>query len=150
MDIKGYNYKIDDGYLNYEFYSEGPKGKIKKIVRFSPANAGGRTYFNLSFGDWNEKGNEVDDMTISNNMDRMKVLSTIATIVLEFTMHFPDMRIYAKGSTPSRTRLYQMAIASRFKEIESLFNIYGSVNDEWQVFKPSINYEAFMILRKYL
>lgn len=43
MDLRGYEYKIDEGLMNYEFCSEGPKGKIKKVVRFTLRNAKGTT-----------------------------------------------------------------------------------------------------------
>lgn len=52
MNLDAYQYKTNDSYLDFEFYSEGPKGRIKKVVRYSPRNAGGITYFNLGFGDW--------------------------------------------------------------------------------------------------
>lgn len=148
MDIKGYDYKISDGYLNYEFYSEGPKGRIKKVVRFTPGNIGGLTYLHLGFGDWDEKKNKIDDKAISNNQDREKILVTIASLVLELTTHFPRMWVYARGSTPARTRLYQMGISSRWKQIDSLFYVYGYLNGKWEAFKPSINYDAFMVLKK--
>ena len=67
MDLKGYKYKTNESCLDYEFFSEGPNGKIKKIVRFTPRNAGGVTYFNLGFGDWNETKKRIDDRIISNN-----------------------------------------------------------------------------------
>lgn len=34
--------------LDYEFESEGPKGKIKKLVSYVPQNARGVTYFNFN------------------------------------------------------------------------------------------------------
>jgi hypothetical protein len=53
MNLKKYKYSVSDSYLNFEFDSDGPKGRIRKIVRYSPQNAGGITYFNLGFGDLN-------------------------------------------------------------------------------------------------
>ncbi len=41
MDIRGYEYKTNEELLNYEFCSEGPNGKIKKVVRFTLRNANG-------------------------------------------------------------------------------------------------------------
>jgi len=61
MNLQGYVYKTNEGFLDYDFYSEGPKGRIKKVVRFTPRNAGGVTYFNLAFGDWNESRKRIDD-----------------------------------------------------------------------------------------
>ena len=58
--------------LNYEFFSEGPKGKIKKVVRYDLRNVHGRSYFNLGFGDWNDQTKKIDDASVSDNGDRTK------------------------------------------------------------------------------
>ena len=148
MNLHGYKYKTNEGFLDYEFFSEGPNGKIKKVVRFTPRNAGGVTYFNLGFGDWNEAKKRIDDRAISNNRDRDKILATIAETVLEFSQHFPDVWIYAQGSTPSRTRLYQIGITTHWSKIEPLLYVFGYPDGQWQPFRKSINYEAFIVSRK--
>lgn len=125
-----------------------PNGKIKKVVRFTPRNAGGVTYFNLGFGDWNETKRRIDDRAISNNHDRDKILATVAFVVLEFTAHFADVWVYAQGSTPARTRLYQMGIAAYWNEIVALLNVFGYANGKWESFRKHINYEAFIVIRK--
>lgn len=150
MDIQRYDYRTNEDFLNYEFYSEGPKGKIKKVVRFTLRNANGYTYFNLGFGDAGILGNQFDDRAISNNNDKDKVLATVAQIVLLFTSHYPDLWVYAQGSTPARTRLYQMGIAAQLSEIEPLLTIYGYCNGSWEPFQKNVNYQAFMTLRKKL
>ena len=71
-------------------------------------NANGITYFNLGFGDQDESTGKINDLTISNNSDTDRILATVAATILEFTAHFPDAIVYVKGSTPARTRLYQM------------------------------------------
>jgi len=118
MNLSKYGYKTNDSFLDYEFYSVGPSGRVKKVVRFSPQNAGGITYFNLGFGDWSEKKNRIDDLAITNNQDREKILATVAATVLEFTSHFPDVPVY------------------------------GYVEGRWEAFKKGINYQAFMVFRK--
>lgn len=148
MDLYGYDYKTNEDFLDYEFYSEGPKGRIKKVVRFTPRNAGGVTYFNLGFGDWNESKKRIDDRAISNNHDRDKILATVAAMVLEFTNRFPDVWVYAKGSTSARTRLYQMGISAHWKDIEPLMQVYGYLNGKWQPFRKALNYEAFIVTKK--
>lgn len=104
MNLDRYQFRTNASHLDFEFESDGPNGKIKKVVRFSPQNANGITYFNLGFGDLNPTTGAVDDLSKSNNNDRDKILATIASIVLAFTMHFPDVVVYAQGSTASRTR----------------------------------------------
>jgi hypothetical protein len=34
MDVRGYDVKMSEHLWSYEFYSEGPKGKIKKQYNF--------------------------------------------------------------------------------------------------------------------
>lgn len=148
MDVRGYDYKIFDQLWSYEFISEGPKGKIRKIVQFIPFNYNGRACFNLFLGDWNEEINSADELTISNNQDSLIVLITVAKIVLEFTNGFPGAIIHIKGNTPSRTRLYQIGITKHWVDISALFTVFGYANKEWQVFLKNVNYEAFMAYRK--
>ena len=148
MKLDAYHYKTNEGYLDYEFHSEGPKGRIKKVVRYTPRSAGGITYFNLGFGDWDQAKRRVDDRAITNNRDRDKILATVAATVLEFTRHFPDIPVYATGSTPSRTRLYQIGIAASWNEIEPILYVYGYTGNRWGSFQKGINYEGFMVLRK--
>ena len=58
--------------------------------------------------------------------------------------------VYAKGSTPARTRLYQMGINSNWSEIEPLMLVLGFVDGKWEIFKKNVNYEAFLVQRKKL
>ncbi len=150
MNLDRYECTANNTLLNFEFCSEGPNGKIKKIIRFSPLNVNGVTYFNLGFGDWNEEIDRIDDQSISNNQDRTKILATVAFAVLDFTNKYPDMMVYAEGSTPSRTRLYQMGISSNWYLIEPLLHVYGYVDYKWQLFVKNVNYEAFLVQRKRL
>jgi len=59
------------------------------------------------------------------------------------------MPVYVQGSTPARTRAYQMGINRYFDEIEFLFYIFGLVeNSGWHPFNKETNYSAFLILKK--
>ena len=148
MNLNRYPFSTNETFLDFEFESYGPNGLIKKIVRYSPQNANGITYFNLAFGDWNEKKGAIDDSVISNNNDKEKILATVAATVLEFTKHFPDVMVYAKGSNTARTRLYQIGISTNWAAIEPLLMVYGFYNDNWEPFRKSINYVAFLARRK--
>jgi hypothetical protein len=134
----------DDLYM-YEFYSEGPRGTIKKTIIYSPIED---NIFNLGFGDWNEELQNLDDFSRSNNGDRNKVLSTVAFSALDFTSKFPDALLFAEGSTTARTRLYQMGIGSNLLEINKNFEVEGFLDNLWEPFQRGRNYEAFLIRRK--
>lgn len=149
MNLERYPYINSNDYQDYEFYSEGPKGRIKKIVMFTKIPDSEPPIYNLGFGDHDPNSGETDDVVVSNNEDRDIVLATVANTIVEFCNHYGNHFIYAKGSTAGRTRLYQMGIAGLWQEISEDFDVYGLKNDVWHRFEPnSINYEAFLVKRK--
>ena len=131
----------------YQFYSEGPRGMIRKVILYQTM---GNDQFNLGFGDWNEELQKMDDSVRSNNGDRDKVLATVAYTALDFSARFPGAQIFVEGSTASRTRLYQIGIASNILKIRNDFEVFGLFNESWQYFQLNRNYEAFLIQRKQL
>lgn len=133
----------------FEFVSVGKKGKIHKVIQFSPTNL--KDFYNLGFGDRNEQTGEIDDLSISNNGDTQKVLATVAFSVIAFIDKHPEAWVYATGSTPSRTRLYQMGITNQLIEILNNFDVYGLYENKWEEFIPNKKtYQAFLIRRKSL
>lgn len=146
MNIEKYLFISKDNHQAFAFNSCGPKGTIKKVVLFSQINEWDENIYNLSFGDWDEIKQEIDDKVISNNGDREKVLATVAATVLEFSKHFPKTLIYVKGSTESRTRLYQIGISNYLGEINEFFDIYGFRNGDLEKFRTGRTYEAFFII----
>jgi len=147
MNLDRYVYLTNNDFHDYEFYSEGPNGKIKKVVRFTCIRKGNPGVYNLGFGDINSAG-LVDDTAISNNADRDKVLATVASTILDFCNRHGNHYIYASGSTQSRTRLYQMGIARLWGKIQAEFEVYGLLDNEWHEFGRNTNYEAFLVKRK--
>jgi hypothetical protein len=129
----------------YGFYSEGPMGRIRKFVFYQKI---GTNLFNLGFGDWDEERRQANDSNRSNNGDRDKVLATVASTALNFTDQFPDARLFAEGSTPARTRLYQMGISHNLLEINKKFEVKGFIGEQWEIFQHGRNYAAFLITRK--
>ena len=145
MKLPHYEYKINENFLDYEFISEGPKGGIKKLVRFTKLS---HNLFNLAFGDLNKQSGEIDDLAITNNKDHYKVLSTVAAIVYDFSNRNKYAGIFAKGSTASRNRLYRMRIINNWKVIKAGFMIFGWEDGSWHLFEPGKNYEAFLLHRR--
>lgn len=94
------------------------------------------------------KKRKIDDLAVSNNQDRDKIFATVAETVLEFTENFPDLLIYAEGSTASRTRLYQISISNNLNKINDLLNVYGFTEESVIVpFRKNINYKSFAVSR---
>ena len=141
-----YHVEFDPDLKSFEFISEGPKGFITKVVRYSETNLKG--VFNLGFGDKNKETGKVDDLSITNNGDSQKVLATVAATLYIFTNNYADAIIVATGSTQARTRLYRMGITTNLETIEKDFIIYGLTNKEWEPFRKGIKYEAFFVRKK--
>ena len=148
MNLERYTYLKRESYKEYGFYSEGPRGRVLKVVRFARISPNVAFCYNLSFGDWSESQQSMDDRSITNNGDTEKVLATVAAVVVDFTRIFPQAVIYAMGGNPARTRRYQMGINKMLEEIEKTFYVYGGKDGLWGTFRKNINYDAFVIQRK--
>lgn len=147
MNVRGYSLIKDYDPFIYQFISDGPKGEIKKIIQFQTIDLENNLY-NLAFGDWNELTKEMDDLVVSNNQDKQKVLATVAFAVKDFVENYPDATIFAKGSTVVRTRVYQIGISLFFEEIANHYRIMGYVDNQWELFEKGINYESFLLSKK--
>lgn len=147
MNLPRYQYFATNDYLEYYFYSEGPQGTIKKVVRFRKINDS-PLVFNLGFGDQDLNTQEISDTVVSDNQDRETVLATIANIIVHFSKQRGNCLIYGEGSTPSRTRLYQIGISKLFDDIDKDFEIFGMIGFEIHEFKRDVNYDAFLVRRR--
>jgi hypothetical protein len=146
MNYEFYAFTFDAEHQVFEFESIGPFGSIRKRVQFETTELPG--FYNLVFGDLT-KNNKIDDYSISNNGDRNKILATVARMIEQYTILYPERCIYIKGSTIERTRLYRMAIGNNLAELSEKYEIYGETdrNDFSQFFKD-MNVIAFVIKRK--
>lgn len=140
-----YSSKTTDSLFTFRFVSEGPKGSIKKLIQYSETNL--KDFYNLGFGDETKEG-AIDDLTITDNKDSIKVLATVSESVYAFTYKYPDAWVYAEGSTPSRTRLYRIGISNNIEEIKEHFEVFGLIGEDWFDFEPNTDYEGFLITRK--
>ena len=146
MKLPKYPLASSDSLMTFEFVSEGQKGLIHKLVRYQATNL--KDIYNLAFGDKDHTTGNIDDTVISNNGDSEKVLATVVATVYAFTDKYPNVWIYATGSTKSRTRLYRMGITKFLSEVNEDFEVLGELKDDWEVFKKDIEYEGFLVRRK--
>jgi hypothetical protein len=123
-----------DDLFTHEFYSEGPAGRIRKLILYE------RISENLL--------KETDDSRRSNNGDRDKVLLTVAFTAIDFTTRLPNAFLLIERSTAGRTRLYQITIGNNLQGINEHFDIYGLRQQNWEPFMQGVNYEAFLAQRK--
>ncbi len=82
MKDQRYQLKFSVLYTLYEFTSEGPLGRIPKIVKYTKSNIEG--IYNLGFGDKLGDTDDFDDEIITNNQDSKQVLATVAATVYIF------------------------------------------------------------------
>jgi hypothetical protein len=144
MYLERYEYKQGLPANQFYFYSDGPKGRIRKIVYFNFfGKINGYAYYNLGFGDYDPKTNKINDRSISDNGDRDKILATIAAIALDFIDHLRNCRLIVSGTTPARTRLYQMKINAFYDDISELFDIQGRAETGWEKYQKGKNYSRF-------
>ena len=146
MNLPKYPLSSSNKMMTFEFISEGDKGLIHKLVRFQATNL--KDMYNLGFGDKNIETGEIDDEVISNNGDSEKVLATVVATLYAFTDKYPDVWVYATGSTKARTRLYRIGIVKFLDEIKADFIIFGELENDWDEFKIGIEYEGFLVKRK--
>ena len=146
MKLPKYALASSDKLTTFEFVSEGQKGIIHKIVRYQPTNL--KDIYNLAFGDKDHTTGNIDDTVISNNGDSEKVLATVAATVYAFTDKYPDVWIYATGSTKSRTRLYRMGVTKFFSEVDDDFEVLGEREENWESFRKNVEYEGFLVRKK--
>ena len=105
--------------------------------------------YNLGFGDYDEIANAINDISVTNNGDSLKVLATVASTVYAFLEKHPNAYILATGSTNVRTRLYRMGITNNLAEINEDFIVYGLTDKGiWDDFVVGEDYEAFLITKK--
>ena len=125
MNLDHYTLFTTD-FQDYEFYSEGPQGRIKKVVRYRRISNDPIT-FNLAFGDENE--GVISDTIVSDNQDKDMVLFTVANTINAFCDHYGNHFIYAEGSTAARTRLYQMGSGDCGKQLAWIL-MFGVIKTE--------------------
>lgn len=145
MNMESYPVEVDECHNIYRFCSYGPKGAIEKIIKYELVSC---DIFNLSFGDYDVMLNKVDDKRVSNNLDTLRVLVTVAKTLYDFTQRFPDSSIFVTGSTAARTRLYQRMLGAYQYLFQHDFNILGLKGVEWIPFQKNTHFTAFIAIKK--
>ena len=79
MKLPKYEIEAEDSLEVFEFVSEGPKGSIQKLIKFSETALKG--FYNLAFGDKSLSTGDIDDKVVSNNGDSEKVLADRKSVV---------------------------------------------------------------------
>lgn len=104
----------------------------------------------MAFGDYSPLTDEIDDLAVSDNGDTEKILGTVISALYVFFNKFPDVYVYATGSTKARTRLYRMGITKFYDQMKKDFYLYGQIGNECPEFQIGIDYEGFLAQRKFI
>ncbi len=147
MRIEKYPLKAESRFTRFEFISEGPKGEIRKRIEFQETT--NSDVYNLAFGDFNPQTRGIDDLATSDNGDTEKVLATVAGAVYTFFDKYPDVFVYATGSTKARTRLYRMGMTRFYDKMKKDFYLYGQVGDDFVEFEIGAEYDGFLAQRRF-
>jgi len=146
-------------YLDYvdildscKFYSIGKSGNFElRMLITREKGSANMNDFNLGFGVWNDEIKDIDDGVETRNGDMQQILATVAKRSLEFLEKYPNAELFAKGSTPSRTRLYQMEISKFIDDVPKNLRIEGLItknNIGFVNFQKGINFDAFLLSAK--
>jgi hypothetical protein len=117
-----YQYTTDKTFHVYAFVSNGPNGLIQKIAKFIEI---GQNVYNFGFGDYNAATGDISDTEVSNNLDTDIIMGTVGGIIYDFTNIFPEALIFIKGTSASRTRLYQININNTGNELTRSLRFSG-------------------------
>ncbi|MCF2490167.1 DUF6934 family protein [Dyadobacter sp. CY347] len=140
-----YPIEASTDYLRFTFESRSASKRIRIHVQFLLID---ENVYNLAFGDIDKYG-ELDDLSVSDNQDMELVLATVIQTVFSFLELNPDKKVFFQGSTPSRTRLYQIVITREKQHWDDQYVVEGIINEISEAFQPGKNYEAFLINLKH-
>ena len=142
MGKEKYSVKTNSNHLTYEFISEGPNGKIAKIVVYQHMFD---NFYNLAFGDFTNQHEILDDLTVSDNGDTAKILYTVASTLYDFFQHYEGTIVFAQGSTHSRNRLYRRYLSQFLDIITENFMLFGELDGIIERFQKGKDYTSFYI-----
>jgi len=147
MNYEPYSLRVTEQNTRFQFQSIGKRGIFEKVISFSPLN---ETIFNLALLDYNPVTGEENDLSVTDNGDLHEIMATVMQAIHMFLNKHSDKLIYIKGSTKSRTRLYQISINKVYPYLQHELTILGQNNENWHDFTAGLSFESFLIAKKSL
>lgn len=142
MDKPFYKFQeVGTGAHWFEFVSQGTK-PIRKAILYSETDI--PDLYSLSLADLNEQGG-ADFLSVSNNGDLEQIMATVAQTMLVFFAAHPAAIVAFTGSTPARTRLYQVVLAREVRAASTNFIIEGLRGVELEPFALNRTYDGFVV-----
>lgn len=150
MSVPSYSFQQFEREFLFTFESVSDEKTIRKVIVYELFDTVSLIY-NVALVDIDKKG-EASDLVVSNNKDMEMVLSTVIQTFPVFFKRQPLAKIFLKGSTDVRTRLYQMAINKYLDFFEPIYEIYGYLGDSLEEipekFMSNRHYKGFLIRLK--
>lgn len=145
MDKPFYEFQVFDDAFRFEFKSISSEKVIQKAILFQKTNM--IDYYNLTLADILADGS-TDVLSKSNNGDLEKILATVIQTILAFLAFYPTKKVVFTGSTPSRTRLYQIVLSKELDKVKEKLDILGITDDKLELFQRNQSYIGFVISKK--
>lgn len=147
MNTEVYEYATNADNLIYMFYSSGKKGIIPKIIIYEKI---ANNHYNLAFGDYDRLQKALNDLSVTNNGDTIKVLGTVIDTIKQFFLTYPYALLEIRGSTQIRTKLYQKIIRDNWINIETDFRVLAFKDEEDKPKIPNFTqeYDFFQVSKK--
>jgi hypothetical protein len=145
MNQPYYNFEIFEDAFRFEFESTSSEKTITKAILFQKTNL--LEYYNLTLADIQPDGSN-DIFSKSNNGDLEKILSTVIQTILVFLVYYPFAKVVFTGSTPSRTRLYQIVLSKELDDVKEKFEVIGFTEEKIETFQRNQSYLGFIISNK--
>lgn len=168
-------HKTDDK-LKFFFKSTG-KSTLIKTIEYAPIGyLDTKRVYNLAFGDYDRKNDQINDSVNTENGDVYKIFNTVLTSVPLFFSFFTDSIIIVQGSDSRpdfadeckltcrkrcldhcknehrRINIYRYYVNSNFKDLSTDFAFYGgfnSITDKMNIEKyiPYKKYDAVLVMK---
>ncbi|GLU52985.1 DUF6934 family protein [Dyadobacter frigoris] len=145
MNYKPYALNINEDHTRFQFQSIGKRGVFEKVILFQLL---ADDIYNLALLDYNPTSQEYSDLSVTNNGDMPEIFATVIKAVTAFLIEYQSKKIYFEGSTPSRTRLYQIVINKIYNSDNQDLIILGLKNEKWYPFERNIHFDGFLIKKK--
>ena len=141
MDRPFYDFQIGAEARTFFFISKGPRTIAKQVIY---AETTLPEFFNLALADVEEDGSQ-NFYSVRNNGDLERIMATVAQTLLVFFRTYPSAKVAFTGSTPARTRLYQIILAREIQAVATDFVLSGVKNNNLEDFRPNRDYDGFVI-----
>jgi hypothetical protein len=145
MNQPYYDFQIFEDAFRFEFESTSSEKTITKAILFQRTNL--PNYYNLTLADILPDGSN-DIFSKSNNGDLEKILSTVIQTILVFLAYHPPAKVVFTGSTPSRTRLYQIVLSKELDNVNEKLEVVGFTDEKIEPFQRNQSYLGFIISNK--